>query len=599
MANAVDVRMRAVAYMVAAATITFLALPAHAQEPPATPGTTMPVAQEPPTEATPSQQPAPQTPPTQPQVSSELPGVSVMQFVEALPESEAVDFRFNNRFVAHLRARVLGRDPADRVATAVRRLNEAIEQGGEHEVDMVAIETGYILRIDGESVLAITPQDLDPLSSDTTAATAEAVLVRLQQAVDEAVELRNPRVLLAALARSALATLIFCALIVLLLRARHRVEAPLIAAAHEKMSDSGATGQLLRSGLRIERWARRAVRLLLGASGLAATYLWLTYSLRQFPYTRPWGEVLGTSLLSLIARLARGVVDALPGLLVIVIVVLVTRLLTRLARTFFDAVRDGRIRIAGLDPDAARPTRQIVIAVLWIFALVVCYPYLPGSESDAFRGVSVFIGVILSIGSTGIVNQAMSGLILMYSAALKPGEYVRVGDVEGVVMRLGMLSTRIRTLHREMVSVPNSVVLARETTNYSRLSNNGVAIKTGITLGYDIPWRQVHAILRLAAERTEAVRDTPAPVILQTALSDFYVSYLLVAYIDEPRARPRALSELHGHILDLCNEHGVQILSPHFVADPEEPVVVPRERWAAAPATLDDEAAPPIAPAAE
>jgi len=596
MAHAVDVRMRAAAYLAAVTTIAFLALPAHAQEPPPT---TVPAAQQPSTGAPPAQQPVPQPPPTQPQAGAVLPGVSVMQFVEAMPESEAVDLRYNNRFIARLRARMLGRDPVDRADLAVERLNEAIDGGGAHEVDMVAVETGYILRIDGESVVAIAPQDLDPLSSDTTATVAQAALARLQQAVDEAVEMRNPSILLAALARSAVATLIFGALIVLLLRARHRVEAPLIAAAHEKISDSGATGQLLRSNLRIERWARRAVILLLGAFGLAATYAWLTYSLRQFPYTRPWGEALGASLLALIARLAHGVVDALPGVLVIVIVVLVTRLLTRLARAFFDAVRDGRIRIAGLDPDAARPTRQIVIAVLWIFALVLCYPYLPGSDSDAFRGVSVFVGVILSIGSTGIVNQAMSGLILMYSAALKPGEYVRVGEVEGVVMRLGMLSTRIRTLHREMVSVPNSVVLARETTNYSRLSNNGVAIKTGITLGYDIPWRQVHAILRLAAERTEGVRDTPDPVILQTALSDFYVSYLLVAYIDEPRARPRALSELHGHILDLCNEHGVQILSPHFVDDPDEPAVVPRERWAAAPATPDEEPAAPIEPAAE
>lgn len=125
--------------------------------------------------------------------------------------------------------------------------------------------------------------------------------------------------------------------------------------------------------MRIESWARHFVLLLLGAGALATAYVWLTYTLRQFPYTRPWGEALGASLVALIARMARGIVDALPGLLVIVIVVLITRLLTRLARLFFDAARDGRIRIAGLEPDAARPTRQIVVAVLWVFALVVCY----------------------------------------------------------------------------------------------------------------------------------------------------------------------------------------------------------------------------------
>jgi small-conductance mechanosensitive channel len=233
----------------------------------------------------------------------------------------------------------------------------------------------------------------------------------------------------------------------------------------------------------------------------------------------------------------------------------------------------------------ARPTRQIVTVVLWIFALVVSYPYLPGSNTDAFRGVSVFVGLVLSIGSTGVVSQAMNGLILMYSGALRAGEYVKVGDVEGTVMHLGMLSTRIHTLTREMVTIPNSVMVAKETTNYSRLSNEaGVAINTTLTLGYDIPWRQVQAILELAAQRTEGIRKAPEPFVLQTALSDFYVAYKLIAFVEDPRSRPRILSELHTHILDLCNEHGIQILSPHYESDPKHPAIVPPERWNLPPA---------------
>jgi small-conductance mechanosensitive channel len=559
---------------------------AAAQETPATPPAT--TAQE------------PQTPTTEAPL-----GGSILQYVEELPESEAVTFRFHNRDITTLRARVLGRDPAARAATATRRLNEAIARGGSHLLELAAVETARMITMDSEGIVAIVPQDLDVLSSETVAEKADEALARLQLAVAEAIEMRTPELLLRAAARTAAATLLFVVLVLLLMRLRHRLEKPLVAAASERISEESATGRWLRSQIRLERITRQVLVALLAAFSLMVSYVWLTYSLRQFPYTRPWGEALGETLLATFAWVARGIAEAVPGLFTIAIVFLVTRLLTRLVRAFFDAVRDRRIHIVGLDPEAARPTRQIAVAILWIFALVVAYPYLPGSDTDAFRGVSVFVGLVLSIGSTGIVNQAMSGLILMYSSALKAGEYVKVGDIEGTVMRLGMLSTRIRTLHRELVTVPNSVMIAAETTNYSRLSNNGVAIKTSITLGYDIPWRQVHAVLRLAAERTSQIRAEPEPIILQTALSDFYVAYQLVAYIDEPRARPRQLSELHGHILDLCNEHGIQILSPHYEQDPDEPAVVPRDRWAPPPAAADVEppvggaARPPVEPAAE
>jgi small-conductance mechanosensitive channel len=161
---------------------------------------------------------------------------------------------------------------------------------------------------------------------------------------------------------------------------------------------------------------------------------------------------------------------------------------------------------------------------------------------------------------------------------------VKVGDIEGTVTSLGVLSTQIRTLSRELVTVPNSVVVQREAINYSRFAREGTPIRTTLTLGYDAPWRQVEAILLQAASRTNGVRSKPAPLVLKTALSDFYVEYELIAYIDDPRTRRRILSELHSHVLDLANEHGVQIMSPHYVADPDAPIVLSRERWAPPPA---------------
>jgi small-conductance mechanosensitive channel len=215
----------------------------------------------------------------------------------------------------------------------------------------------------------------------------------------------------------------------------------------------------------------------------------------------------------------------------------------------------------------------------------VAYPYIPGSETDAFRGVSVFVGLMLSLGSAGLVNQVMSGLVVVYARAIRAGEYVRIGEIEGVVSEVGLLSTKIATVRKEEVTVPNAVMINQATTNYSRLADrDGAVITTSVTIGYDAPWRQVHALLCLAADRTAAVRKDPPPRVAQRQLGDFYVEYLLLVNVDRPDQRPIILSALHANIQDAFNEFGVQIMSPHFVAQPAGTVVVPKEQWHAPPA---------------
>ncbi|MDQ6925228.1 MAG: mechanosensitive ion channel family protein, partial [Candidatus Eremiobacteraeota bacterium] len=250
------------------------------------------------------------------------------------------------------------------------------------------------------------------------------------------------------------------------------------------------------------------------------------------------------------------------------------------------AVQAGRVEQAWFHPETASATKRIVVALLWLLALVVAYPYMPGSGSDVFKGISVFAGVVLSLGSSGIVSQGMSGLVLMYARALKPGDYVRVGDTEGTVTALGLLSTKIRTTKREQVTVPNAVMIGAGIKNYSRLAveGDGVIIYTSVTIGYNVPWRQVEAMLLIAAQRTDGLLDTPKPFVLKTGLSDFYVEYQLNAHLAAADCRIPVLSALHGHVVDVFNEHEVQILSPHYMADPPTPAVVPRSRWFASPA---------------
>jgi small-conductance mechanosensitive channel len=278
--------------------------------------------------------------------------------------------------------------------------------------------------------------------------------------------------------------------------------------------------------------------------------------------------------------LGSGFLHSVPGIFTVAVIFLLTRLVARIVVSFFSEIEKGNIELPWAHPDTARATRHLVVVLIWIFAITVAYPFIPGSSTDAFKGVSVFVGLMVSLGSAGLVNQVMSGLVVVYSRALRPGEFVCVGDDVGTVSEVGMLSTKILTRRREEITIPNAVLVGTKTVNYSRhVAGDGTKVGTTITIGYDAPWRLVHAMLLKAAHQTTGVRKDPAPRVWQKALSDFYVEYELVVSLDQPQERVPILSELHGHIQDRFNEQGVQIMSPAFESQPEQKVFVPRELW--------------------
>jgi small-conductance mechanosensitive channel len=289
-----------------------------------------------------------------------------------------------------------------------------------------------------------------------------------------------------------------------------------------------------------------------------------------------------------VENLGLGVVNGIPGLITVVIILFVARMLTRLIRLWFSLIERGRMRPRWIHPETAQPTRRLLTVLLWAFAVIVSYPYLPGSQTDAFRGVSVFLGLMVTLGSSGLMNHVMSGFMITYSRALRVGDFVRIGDVEGTVMHLGVLSTKVKTLWLEEVTIPNAVVVAQTTTDYSRFGDtDGIFTPTSVTIGYDVPWRQVHSLLLLAADRTPGLRRQPEPLVLQMALEDFYVKYTLLVCLDRQDSRLQTLNVLHANIQDLFNEYGVQIMSPNYMVDPAAPKVVPRKDWFAAPARPD------------
>lgn len=235
--------------------------------------------------------------------------------------------------------------------------------------------------------------------------------------------------------------------------------------------------------------------------------------------------------------------------------------------------------------ETAKPTRKITQALLWLFAFAMAYPYFPGSNTEAFKGLSVLVGIMLSIGGAGVVGQAASGLIMIYSRVLPEGEYVTVGNIEGLVTTVGIFATKIQTASGEEVNIPNAVIGSSTTINSSRLAvGQGLVAHTTVTIGYNTPWRQVQAMLLNAAALTDGLCTDPKPYVSQTALSDFYIEYRLCVQIQRPEIRRATLTALHAHIQDVFNEYGVQIMSPHYECDPAEKVWVPKAQWYAEPA---------------
>jgi len=499
-----------------------------------------------------------------------------------------------NRPVVTFRASFLGATPADRAETATVRILTLLGRDGAGTVETEPIPQGIVVKIDGALAFVVTPDDADALTGQSVGHAADAAAEALRRVIDETREGRDLRRLGIAAARSVAATAIAAALIWGLLALRRRVAARVFRAAEHQADRLKVGGTELVQRERILALVRWTLSGLFWLAILLIGYEWVGFVLSSFPYTRPWGEGLTRFLLSTGVSIATGIAHALPDLVTAVVIFVLARFMARALGGFFDRVEGRQIRVDWLDADLARPTRRIAIILVWIFALVMAYPYLPGAQTDAFKGISVLLGLMLSLGGASVVGQAASGLILMYTRTIRPGEYVRIADQEGTIVELTLYLTRIRTGLGEELTLPNSLVLGSVVRNYSRaVKGHGFVLDTTVTIGYDTPWRQVEAMLAEAARRTPGVLADPPPRVFQTALADFYPEYRLVcqAVPTEPRPRAEVLSALHRNVQDVFNEYGVQIMSPHYMTDPAEAKVVPPAKWHPAPAPARDDPA--------
>ena len=507
--------------------------------------------------------------------------------IQAEASGESATLTYFNRPIVVLRARVLGRGPAERASGAARILEGLASQGVTGPVDAQPFEPGFLIRVGTRVVVGLAPPDVDDLSGDTLEGITRETVARLQQALTEAHEARSPGVLLRALALSLIVLTAGLLLLWGISRSRRAAARRLIALSEKAAAKGGvASAEALRAtrALEVERRVVNAVALLLDA---LIVYAVVTFVLRRFPYTRPWGESMRGFLIDTVQSLGLSFAHAFPGFFTVALILVLARLFTRLIAAYFSAVEAGRLDPPPwMHPETAQPTRRLITAGTWLFAVVVAYPYLPGSETEAFKGVSVFVGLMFTLGSAGIVQHVMSGFMITYSRALRVGDFVKIGDVEGTVTQIGILSTKVRTPRREEITIPNAVVTAQTTVDYSRVApGEGVMTPTSVTIGYDTPWRQIEALLLAAAERTAGIRREPRPIVIQAALEDFYVRYVLMVSLEQQDRKALLLHQLHANIQDLFNEYGVQIMSPNYEADPSGPKIVSKKDWYAEPAT--------------
>jgi len=416
--------------------------------------------------------------------------------------------------------------PTERARAAERRILQAFAESGEGWTSVKPTDQGVLVQIDGKAMFTIVRGDARQDLGESVDDLANAASRKLQTAWGDAQEISDSAAVLRGAGHVALAAIALGAALFVIgwgFRALRRQITDRWAA---KLADlhAGRLGNKLAGFLPL--LVARTCTLLTWLASLFVAFVFIAYSLAQFVATRPISEDLAETLNDLIRGILGAAGTAVPGIFVSILIFLLAWIATQISTQLFHHVETNRVRHGVLDAHTAPATRRIVNALFWLFAIAMSYPYLPGSHTEAFKGLTVIMGLMVSIGASGVVGQIASGVILVYTRA--------------------------------------------------------------VAIGYDTPWRQVHAMLLAAAKRIPPILADPEPYVVQTSLSDFYVAYRLVVYVDseQPATRAKVASDLHAFIQDEFNRHSVQIMSPHYHRDPAQPKVVPQAQWHASPAVM-------------
>lgn len=460
----------------------------------------------------------------------------------------------------------------ERANTITRRI-ERIAQNDSIPVENLKIkqlpdDNSLYLSLDQEVILTVTEGDAKAYRS-TPEVLAQQALQKIKVAIAQYRQDRKPEQLLKNIIYTVIASFVFLIISFAVIKISGKLF-PFIRRLIESLTPGIQIGNVeIISSSKISFFWLRVLRIVRLFVLFLLLFNYATFVLRLFPWTRVFGEsILGYFYQSLELVLS-AIGKYLPNAFIIAIIIFITYYLIRLIKPFFTAIERGNLVIPGFYTDWAKPTYNLLLVIIIAIAAIVAFPYLPGFDSPAFRGVSVFLGLLLSLGSTSAIANVIGGIILIYTRAFRIGDHIQVGDVIGDLIEKNFLVIRICTPTNKIITIPNSSLLSSNVINFSissRELNRYLIIQTTITLGYDLPWRKAHTTLIEAALETEHILKEPAPFVLQTSLDNFYISYQLNAYTNQPNLMVIIYSELHQNIQDKCNEAGIEILSPSYTS---------------------------------
>ncbi|AKV68651.1 MULTISPECIES: mechanosensitive ion channel family protein [Microcystis] len=462
---------------------------------------------------------------------------------------------------------------AEERANAITRRIERIAQNDSIPVDNLTIkqipdDNSLYLSVDQEVILTVTERDAKAYRS-TPEVLAQQALQKIQVAIAQYRQDRKPEQLLKNIIYTVIASFAFLIISFAVIKISGKLF-PFIRRLIESLTPGIQIGNVeIISSSNISFFWLRVLRIIRLFVLFLLLFNYATFVLRLFPWTRVFGEgILGYFYQSLELVLS-SIGKYLPNAFIIAIIIFITYYLIRLIKPFFTAIERGNLVIPGFYTDWAKPTYNILLVIILAIAAIVAFPYLPGFNSPAFQGISVFLGLLLSLGSTSAIANVIGGIILIYTRAFRIGDHIQIGDVIGDLIEKNFLVIRICTPTNKIITIPNSSLLSGNVINFSissRELNRNLIIQTTITLGYDLPWRKAHKTLIEAALETEHILKEPAPFVLQTSLDNFYISYQLNAYTNQPNLMVIIYSELHQNIQDKCNEAGIEILSPSYTS---------------------------------
>ncbi|WP_425078478.1 mechanosensitive ion channel family protein [Ruegeria denitrificans] len=468
----------------------------------------------------------------------------------------------------------------ERAESVQKKIIEVAEASESPTVDITFEETdlGIRIRADDEivSIVTVADAELDQMELD--------VLSFLHgQAIEEAIlayrSNRTEQARVSGAIEAAAWTIGFVVFVLVILWLHRRIRRRTLKLVKRYLQDvETATAKSVQAEA-IAALIRYGLNFVLLVIFFLGFYYYLSFVLLAFAETRYFAQLLLTYLTEPVLLIFKGILSYIPNLIMLSLIAWVTLYIIKGMRVFFDAVEAGSFEMGDFEKHWVNPTFNIARVVVILIALVFAVPYIPGSDSAAFQGLTILVGAMLSLGANSVVSNMLAGLFVIYRRSTSIGDRIQIGEHIGDVVQIKLMETHLKSIKNELISIPNAQLMNSDVVNFSKKTDgSGLLLHTTVGIGYEEPPEKVEAMLIEAANRTKGIKAKPEPFVLWTALADYAINYQINGYTTRGSIIPRIRSDLHRNIVAVFNENKVQIMTPSYMADPPEPKI-PTEEW--------------------